>query len=102
MPDLKSWNLWHGCKKYSEGCENCYMYFLDEVRGVPERAAEIRKTGDFRKPLKKDRSGRYKIPAGYWLRSNITSDTFLEEADEWRGEMWEMIRKRPDVRFYIL
>ena len=43
MPDLKSWNLWHGCKKYSEGCENCYMYYLDEVRGVPERACEVKK-----------------------------------------------------------
>ena len=26
------WNPWHGCKKCSEGCENCYMYFLDEQR----------------------------------------------------------------------
>ena len=32
----------------------------------------------------------------------MTSDTFLEEADEWRSEMWTMIRTRPDVRFYIL
>ena len=23
MADLKSWNLWHGCRKYSEGCGNC-------------------------------------------------------------------------------
>ena len=102
MPDLKSWNLWHGCRKYSEGCENCYMYYLDEVRGVPERASEIKKTGDFNKPLKKDRQGRYKIPAGYCLRINMTSDTFLEETDGWRDEMWSMIRHRPDVRFFIL
>lgn len=27
------WNPWHGCKKCSEGCKNCYMYFLDEQRG---------------------------------------------------------------------
>lgn len=26
------WNPWHGCKKYSEGCENCYMYYLDSQR----------------------------------------------------------------------
>ena len=102
MPDLKSWNLWHGCVKYSEGCANCYMYYLDEVRGVPERASEIRKTGDFVKPLKRDRKGRFKIPAGYCLRVNMTSDTFLEEADPWRDDMWSMIRQRPDVRFFIL
>ncbi|MBQ7496710.1 MAG: DUF5131 family protein [Selenomonas sp.] len=102
MPDLKSWNLWHGCRKYSEGCDNCYMYFLDEVRGVPERASLICKTRDFGKPLRKNRYGDYKIPAGYCLRINMTSDTFLEEADEWREEMWSIIRKRPDVRFFIL
>ena len=27
------WNPWHGCRKCSEGCENCYMYFLDRMRG---------------------------------------------------------------------
>lgn len=26
------WNPWHGCVKCSEGCQNCYMYFLDRVR----------------------------------------------------------------------
>ena len=102
MADLKSWNLWHGCKKYSEGCENCYMYYLDEVRGVPERASVIQKTASFNKPLQKNRKGQYKIPSGYCLRINMTSDTFLEEADEWRSEMWSIIRRRPDVRFYIL
>ena len=102
VPDLKSWNLWHGCRKYSEGCENCYMFYLDEVRGVPERASVIRKTADFNKPIKKNRKGEYKIPAGYCLRVNMTSDTFLEEADEWRDDMWSMIRQRPDVRFFIL
>ena len=27
------WNPWHGCVKFSEGCRNCYMYFLDRMRG---------------------------------------------------------------------
>lgn len=26
------WNPWHGCAKCSEGCQHCYMYFLDRVR----------------------------------------------------------------------
>ena len=102
MADLKSWNLWHGCNKYSEGCDNCYMYYLDKVRGVPERARIVSKTSDFMKPLKKSRSGEYKIPSGYCLRVNMTSDTFLEEADEWREDMWRMIKSRADIRFYIL
>lgn len=27
------WNPWHGCTKVSEGCDHCYMYFLDRMRG---------------------------------------------------------------------
>ncbi len=22
------WNPWHGCRKCSEGCQNCYMYYM--------------------------------------------------------------------------
>ena len=102
MSDLKSWNPWHGCRKYSEGCEHCYMFALDRIREVPERSAVIARTQAMRKPLARDRHGNYKIPPGYCLRVNMTSDTFIEEADAWREEMWDVIRKRPDVRFYIL
>ena len=27
------WNPWHGCRKYSEGCDHCYMHYLDNERG---------------------------------------------------------------------
>ena len=27
MIDLMSWNPWHGCRKYSEGCAECTMAF---------------------------------------------------------------------------
>ncbi|MBR1896932.1 MAG: DUF5131 family protein, partial [Pyramidobacter sp.] len=26
------WNPWHGCRRVSEGCAHCYMYFLDRLR----------------------------------------------------------------------
>lgn len=26
------WNPWHGCRKCSEGCQHCYMFFLDRMR----------------------------------------------------------------------
>ena len=31
----------------------------------------------------------------------MTSDFFLEEADVWRDEIWDMIRIRSDVSFWI-
>ena len=102
MADLKSWNLWHGCRKYSEGCANCYMFVLDKAHKVPESSTKVVRTKMFNKPLETNRKGYYKIPSGYTLRINMTSDTFIEEADPWREEMWNIIRKRTDVIFYIL
>ena len=94
------WNPWHGCRKYSEGCEHCYMYYLDAQR---ERdGSEIYRTKtNFNLPLKKTRQGTYKIPAGTMLHVCMTSDFFLEEADAWRVEVWEMIRQRPDILFWL-
>jgi protein gp37 len=36
------------------------------------------------------------------LRVCMTSDFFLEEADQWRDEAWEIMRQRPDVKFFLL
>lgn len=77
------WNPWHGCKKCSEGCENCYMYYLDDMRD--KDGAEVYLTSNARYPLSKDRKGRYKIQSGEKISVCMTSDFFLEEADQWRG-----------------
>ena len=95
------WNPWHGCKKKSEGCEHCYMYFLDKVRGDVDSSV-VYKTKNFKYPLQKDREGNYKIRSGETLRVCMTSDFFVEEADPWREEVWDMIRIRKDVKFFIL
>ncbi len=95
------WNPWHGCIKCSEGCENCYMYFLDRMRD--RCGSEIYRTKNgFRYPLQKDKSGAFKIPSGACVRVCMTSDFFLEQADCWREEAWELMRARPDVRFFLL
>ena len=59
------------------------------------------KTG-FRYPLSKDKNGKYKIQSGEMISVCMTSDFFLEEADEWRSEAWEMMRIRSDVVFLLL
>ncbi len=95
------WNPWHGCKKISEGCKNCYMYYLDRIR-EQDGSNIYRVTNNFDYPLHKDRKGNYKIKSGEQIRICMTSDFFLEEADKWRDEAWEIIRQRPDVIFFIL
>ena len=32
----------------------------------------------------------------------MTSDFFPEEPDAWRDEAWEIIRRCPDVKFFLL
>jgi protein gp37 len=94
------WNPWHGCKKVSEGCENCYMYFEDASYG--KRGSDIYKVKTaFNYPISKNRQHEYKVPSGTMLRTCITSDFFLKEADQWRDEAWDIMRQRPDLMFWI-
>lgn len=95
------WNPWHGCAKCSEGCQHCYMYFLDRVRDRSGADIYKTKTG-FSYPLQKNRNGGYKIQSGELIRVCMSSDFFLEEADPWRDEAWEIMRRRSDVRFFLL
>lgn len=96
-----NWNPWHGCIKCSEGCQNCYVYYLDQMRGKSGADIYRTKTG-FRYPLAKDRAGNYKIQSGEMISVCMTSDFFLEEADPWRSEAWDIMKKRSDVIFLLL
>ena len=95
------WNPWHGCVKKSEGCDHCYMYFLDKLRDRDGSDIYRTKSG-FNYPIQKDRMGNYKIRSGEQIRVCMTSDFFLAEADGWRDEAWELMRIRRDVVFFLL
>lgn len=97
----KTWNPWHGCHKCSEGCQNCYAYFLDKRYGRDTNEV-VKNKSNFDFPIKKDKDGNYKLKSGEFVRVCMTSDFFLEEADEWREEAWYFIRRRPDVTFSLL
>ena len=94
-----TWNPWHGCTKYSEGCRYCYVYRQDEMFGRDSR--ECRKTNDFNLPIKKDRKGNYKIPSGSLIMTCFSSDFLLSDADLWRDECVKMMRERSDCMFYF-
>lgn len=97
---MAMWNPWHGCHKCSPGCKNCYVFYLDAIRN---KDADIvtKSKSNFNLPLKKDRNGNFKILSGKEIATCFTSDFFIEEADDWRNEAWEIIRKRPDLNFLI-
>lgn len=95
------WNPWHGCHKKSEGCENCFMMVKDKTYN--KDGSIVHKVKDnFNYPLKKDKQKNYKIKSGEMLRVCMSSDFYVEEADPWRNEAFDIMRQRPDVVFYIL
>ncbi|MFV0536222.1 MAG: DUF5131 family protein [Dysgonomonas sp.] len=96
----KMWNPWHGCHKLSAGCKHCYVYRGDSRRGID--SSIITKTKSFDLPIQKKRNGDYKIPSGSMVYTCFTSDFFIEEADEWRREAWEMMKQRDDLRFMMI
>ncbi len=95
------WNPWHGCRKISEGCYNCYMMYLDQKHQIGEGTV-IYKTKSFNYPLSTNKDGNYKIKSGELIRVCMNSDFFVEEADIWRDEAWRIIKKRSDVKFFLL
>lgn len=95
------WNPWHGCHKISEGCRHCYVYRQDAMFGAGDSSRVVR-NADFDLPVRRGRSGRYKIPPGTFVVTCLTSDFFVEEADAWRDEAWAMIRHRSDCMFLII
>lgn len=86
-----SWNPWHGCHKISPGCQNCFVYNMDRRYG---RDTSIVAKGKTTFTLKdKD------CPPNSLVKLCFSSDFFIEEADEWRDECWDFIRRRKDCIF---
>lgn len=108
-----TWNPWHGCKKVSEGCKFCYMYrdkerrkpngekfdvLTDRMKEFYDPTVVMRATdSSFYAPLRKK---AFKEPQKVFTCS--WSDFFIEEADEWRNDAWEVIRKTPHLTYQIL
>jgi protein gp37 len=89
-----TWNPWQGCAKVSDGCENCYM-FRDKKRYGQDPEAVVRsKPPTFNKPL------TWREPARVFTCS--WSDWFIREADPWRPEAWDVIRRTPHLTYQIL
>lgn len=89
-----TWNIAVGCSKVDSDCKYCYMYrgSLNEKRYNPKI---VRKTKTvFNLPLK------IKEPSKIFTSS--LTDIFHSDCDEYRNEMWDIIRKCPQHTFQIL
>lgn len=89
-----TYNPWQGCHPVSAGCAHCYM-FREKKRYGQDPATVVRSSAQtFNAPLK------WKEPALVFTCS--WSDFFIEEADEWRDEVWDIIRRTPHLTYQIL
>jgi protein gp37 len=88
-----TWNPWHGCLKVSPGCAHCYMY-RDKRRYGQDPSLVVRSKTSFDAPQK------WKDPKMIFTCS--WSDFFVQEADQWRAEAWEVIRETPQHTYQIL
>lgn len=96
----RMWNPWHGCSKFSEGCQNCYVYRTDTKYGRDSRIVE--KNISFDLPISRKKNGEYRHPSGTFFWTCFTSDFLLDVCDNWRTEAWQMIKQRSDCHFLFI
>ena len=68
------WNPWHGGRKISPGCQNCYVYRIDARHG--KDSSIVYKTGKFDLPQKRSKNGTYK-PKGL-----LQNESFVTAASQ--------------------
>ena len=95
-----TWNCWQGCHKVSSGCKNCYM-FSEKTRYRQNPNIVVRSSDNtFNAPLKWAKNPK---KYGHIKRVFVDSwsDFFIEEADPWRAEAWEIMRKTPQFIYQL-
>ena len=95
-----TWNPWHGCHKISPGCQHCYVYRTDAK--FDKDSSRVVKTTTFNLPVRRARSGEYKLAPGTQVFTCFSSDFLVEEADQWREEAWRMMACRRDLWFFFI
>lgn len=89
-----TWNCWIGCHKKSPGCLNCYGERWGKRSGRDFSVVARTRPATFNSPLHWQEPRR--------IFSCSLSDFFIEEADPWRDEAWEIIRKTPHHTYMLL
>ncbi|WP_019670789.1 DUF5131 family protein [Eudoraea adriatica] len=88
-----TWNPWYGCQKVSDGCKYCYMYRNREMYGQDGNTFSRSKT-KFTYP--------YEVPERSLIFTCSWSDWFIDKADGFRDDAWDIIRKTPQHMYQIL
>jgi protein gp37 len=99
-----TFNPWVGCQHVSPECDHCYADFLVSKRMGKDFSRPWR-TKTWRDPFKWNaKAPEMEKQLGRRVRVFCASltDFFLKEADEWRGDAWDVIRQNQNLDFLIL
>lgn len=88
-----TWNPWLGCRKVSAGCAHCYAERNMKRYGRDFKQV-VRSKTTFNDPVKWKKTRR--VFTCSW------SDWFIEEADPWRDDAYEVMRQAPHHTYLIL
>ena len=94
-------NFWMGCSAVSPGCEKCYMFAAQERYG--RDPFRVTRTGGsiWKQPARwnaeaRAEGKRHRVFTCSW------SDFFHRDADAWRGDAWDIIKRTPYLDYQIL
>lgn len=100
-----TFNCWIGCTKVSPACDSCYAESDNKRRkwvdgwgpGVPRR-----RTKTWNDPIKWDRAAAISGERPRIFCASL-ADVFDNEVDEnWRDDLWRLIRSTPNLRWILL
>jgi protein gp37 len=95
----KTWNPWRGCTRVSPGCAHCYaLARMDKLGFDPYTVTRTKTWADpLRWQVEAEAAGiQERVFTCSW------SDWFHPDADAWRAEAWDIVRRCPNLIFQIL
>ena len=104
-----TFNPWIGCTKISPACDHCYAARDNKLRKwvsdwgeVGKPATERRRTKTWGEPLKWNRKAALTGNRPRVFCASL-ADVFDNEApQEWRDDLWQLLRETPNLRWILL
>lgn len=82
LGELYYWEPWLGCRKVSEACKNCWGRLYDQIIPTTTELPNL--------------------SPGTVIFLSSRTDFFIEDADEYRAEIWEKIKSHGEYIFLIV
>lgn len=94
-------NFWWGCTKVSKECRRCHIAAIMKRAGISDPFAGPIRRKNWSGPDKWNRAARREGTRRRVFTCSM-SDFFHVEADEWRSEVWQLIRDCESLDWIVL